>query len=226
MQILLIEDEEHVSSFISKGLKEQGHVVTQAYDGESGLKLATQNDYNIIILDVIMPKMTGLEVCEKLKTHFGINTPVLMLTALSTTDDIVCGLNTGADDYLSKPFKFKELLARVNVLLRSSTRNIVVGSDVLETKDLQMNVKSKEVTRNGKEIPLTAREFRLLEYLLLNKNIVVSRIAILESVWEVDFDLGTNVIDVYINYLRKKIEVGFSDKIITTVTGMGYVIKE
>ena len=226
MDILLIEDELRVSSFIKKGLEEQGNKVVQAFDGTTGLKIAQQNDFDVIILDVIMPGMNGIEVCHKLKTLHHNNTPILMLTALGTTDDIVTGLESGADDYLSKPFKFKELTARVKALGR---RGGLVNSNkmkLLQIKGLQMNLDSKEVQRDGKEIVLTAREFKLLEYLLVNKNRVVSRIDILENVWEVDFDLGTNVIDVYINYLRKKIEHGFSSKIIKTVIGMGYVIKD
>ncbi|MDH5475643.1 MAG: response regulator transcription factor [Cyclobacteriaceae bacterium] len=225
MKILLIEDEQSVSSFIKRGLEEQGNSVVQAFDGVIGLKLASQDDYDVIILDVVMPGMNGIEVCDKLKNHREISTPILMLTALGTTDDIVTGLETGADDYLPKPFKFKELLARINALVRRSSNSEKKGIDILKIQDLEMNLKSKEVYRGGVEIILTAREFKLLEYLMKNKNRVVSRTNILESVWEVDFDLGTNVIDVYINYLRKKVEHGFSSKIIKTVIGMGYVIK-
>ncbi len=226
MKILVIEDEQSVSSFIKRGLEEQGNVVVQAFDGTIGLKLAYQDDFDLIILDVVMPGLNGIEVCDKIKNQYKIVTPILMLTALGTTDDIVTGLETGADDYLSKPFKFRELLARIHALTRRGTVIDKNSSQLLEVQDLQMNLKSKEVHRNGIEILLTAREFRLLEYLLKNKNRVVSRTSILESVWEVDFDLGTNVIDVYINYLRKKIEHGFSSKIIKTVIGMGYIIKE
>jgi two-component system copper resistance phosphate regulon response regulator CusR len=226
MKILLIEDELSVSSFIKRGLEEQGNTVLQAFDGTTGLKLAFQDEFDAIILDLVMPGMNGLEVCNQLKNKSGIDTPILMLTALGTTDDIVIGLETGADDYLSKPFKFKELLARINALVRRGVGGDKKGDLVLKVKDLNMNLKSKEVYRGSTEIILTAREFGLLEYLLKNKNRVVSRTDILENVWEVNFDLGTNVIDVYVNYLRKKIEHGFSSKIIKTVVGMGYVIKE
>ena len=226
MKILVIEDEHSVSSFIKRGLEEQGNVVVQAFDGTIGLKMAYQDVFDVIVLDVVMPGMNGIEVCDKIKNQYKIITPILMLTALGTTDDIVTGLETGADDYLSKPFKFRELLARIHALARRGTFINKHGIQLLEVQDLQMNLKSKEVHRNGVEILLTAREFRLLEYLLKNKNRVMSRTNILESVWEVDFDLGTNVIDVYINYLRKKIERGFSSKIIKTVIGMGYIIKE
>ncbi|MBL4592503.1 MAG: response regulator transcription factor [Flavobacteriales bacterium] len=226
MKILLIEDELSVSSFIKRGLEEQGNNVVQAFDGITGLKLAFQDEFDVIILDVVMPGMNGIEVCDQLKNKRMTDTPILMLTALGTTDDIVTGLETGADDYLTKPFKFKELLARINALVRRGTVSDENEALVLKVQDLNMNLKSKEVYRGSTEIVLTAREFRLLEYLLKNKNRVVSRTDILENVWEVNFDLGTNVIDVYINYLRKKIEHGFSSKIIKTVIGMGYVIKE
>ena len=224
MKILLIEDELSVSSFIKRGLEEQGNNVVQAFDGTTGLKLAFQDDFDLIILDIVMPGINGIEVCDTLKNKREIDTPILMLTALGTTDDIVTGLETGADDYLTKPFKFKELIARINALIRRGTDKN--ENAILKIQDLEMNVKSKEVYRDGKEITLTTREFRLLEYLLRNKNRVVSRTDILENVWEVDFDLGTNVIDVYISYLRKKIEHGFTSKIIKTIIGMGYVIKE
>jgi DNA-binding response OmpR family regulator len=226
MKVLLIEDEVRVSSFIKKGLEEQGEEVVQAFDGQSGLKLALQHSFDVIILDVVMPIMNGIEVCDKLKNHHQINTPILMLTALGTTEDIVTGLDSGADDYLPKPFKFRELLARLNALTRRTTSGKVSKDDTLGVKDLEMNLVTKEVLRNNQKIKLTAREFKLLEYLLKNKNRVVSRTDILENVWEVDFDLGTNVIDVYINYVRKKTEKGFSSKLIETVIGMGYIIKE
>ncbi|MFT5724037.1 MAG: two-component system copper resistance phosphate regulon response regulator CusR [Bacteroidia bacterium] len=226
MKILLIEDEQSVSSFIKRGLEEQGNHAVQAFDGTSGLRLSNQDDFDLIILDIVMPGMNGIEVCDTLKNKREVDTPILMLTALGTTDDIVIGLETGADDYLAKPFKFKELLARINALARRGSVIGAGGASILKVQDLEMNVKSKEVYRNGKEITLTAREFRLLEYLLKNKNRVVSRTDILENVWEVDFDLGTNVIDVYINYLRNKIEHNFQSKIIKTVIGMGYMIKE
>lgn len=225
MNILVIEDELSVSAFIKKGFEEQGNQVMQAFDGESGLKLARQYDFDVIILDIVMPLMNGIEVCDKLKNQFKVLTPILMLTALSTIDDIVLGLETGADDYLAKPFKFKELLARVKALQRRSITN-PEQDEFLKVQNLIMNLKTKEVHRDKQLISLTSREFRLLEYLLNNKNRVLSRIDILENVWEVDFDLGTNVIDVYINYLRKKIEKPFNSKIIETVIGMGYVIKE
>ena len=226
MKVLLIEDEQRVSSFIKRGLEEQGFTVTQAFDGITGLKSASEDDFSIIILDVIMPGMNGIDVCFKLKNELYLETPIIMLTALGTTDDIVTGLETGADDYLAKPFKFKELLARINAQIRQKSIQNKSGSHLLIHKTLEVNTNSKEVKRDGVIIGLTAKEFNLLEYLLKNKNKVVSRIDILENVWEINFDMGTNVIDVYINYLRKKIEVKGESKIIKTVIGMGYVVKD
>jgi len=225
MKILVIEDEVRVSSFIKKGLEEQGEEVVQAFDGQTGLNLACQHAFDVIILDVVMPVMNGIEVCNQLKNNYRITTPILMLTALGTTEDIVLGLETGADDYLTKPFKFKELLARLGALNR---RNIVVVKpiEILEAQGVTLNLATKEVSKNNELIKLTAKEFKLLEYLLKNKNRVVTRTDILENVWEVDFDLGTNVIDVYINYLRKKAGKGLDTKLIETVIGMGYVIKD
>jgi len=226
MNILVIEDEQRVSAFIKKGLEEQGHDVMQAFDGKLGLKLACQYPFDVIVLDVVMPEINGIQVCKMLKTELQISTPIIMLTALGTTDDIVTGLETGADDYLVKPFKFKELHARINALHRRNQVQKVNENDTLEVQDLILDLNSKEVYRNDVLINLTTREFRLLEYLLRNKNRVVSRVDILENVWEVNFDLGTNVIDVYINYLRKKIEKPFDSKIIDTIIGMGYAIKD
>jgi len=169
MKILLAEDEDRVSSFIKKGLEEQGHQVTQAFDGTTGLKLANQDDFDVIILDVIMPGMNGIEVCDQLKNHQKNDTPILMLTALGTTDDIVTGLETGADDYLSKPFKFKELIARINALYRRGNTTTTNRNQLLKIQDLVMDLKTKHVHKNNVEIILTAREFKLLEYLLKNK---------------------------------------------------------
>lgn len=221
MKVLLIEDEERVASFIRKGLEEQNIQVVLAYDGVTGLTAALSDTYDVIILDLVMPGMNGLEVCRKLRSEQD-QTPLLMLTALATTDDIVNGFTLGADDYLTKPFKFRELLARVHALARRKT----VVNRQLTVADLTMDTKAMEVYRGGKKIELTAREFRLLEYLLLNKNQVVSRTYILENVWDVNHDLGTNVVDVYINYLRKKIDHDFPVPLIKTVVGIGYTIKD
>jgi two-component system copper resistance phosphate regulon response regulator CusR len=224
MKILVIEDESSVSSFIKRGLEEDGHHVTQAFDGTTGSSLGKQGDFDVIMIDVIMPGMNGIEVCKSIKESANKHIPILMLTALGTTDDIVLGLESGADDYLAKPFKFQELLARLKALNRRKI-NLKGSANVLKIADLEMNLDKKEVVRAGKLITLTAREFRLLEYLLQNQNRVVSRTNILENVWEVEFDMGTNVIDVYVNYLRKKIETESQSKLIHTVIGMGYVLK-
>lgn len=223
MKILAIEDEPSVSSFIKKGLEEQGHEVTQAFDGVVGISLASQHQFNLIILDIILPGINGLDVCRKIR-ETNSTVPILMLTALSSSDDIVRGLDSGADDYLSKPFKFRELVARVRALGRR--QQMGAFGPKLIAADLEMDLDRKTVTRQGQKIKLTAREFNLLEYFIRNKERVVSRVDILENVWEVNFDLGTNVIDVYVNYLRNKVDKPFSTKLIQTVVGMGYVLKE
>ena len=222
MKVLVIEDEVRVSSFIKKGLEENNILVTQAFDGATGFNMATRDEYDVIILDIVMPEMNGFEVCRQLRKEVGNALPILMLTASGTTDDIVEGLNVGADDYLIKPFKFRELLARVRALSRRKMNS----ARKLKVEELEMNTETKEVVRNGKQIELTAREFRLLEYLLRNKNKVLSRVDILENVWDVNHDLGTNVVEVYINYLRKKVDNGFDTHLIRTIVGMGYTIKD
>ncbi len=224
MNILLVEDEAAVSSFIKRGLEEEGHHLTQAFDGIVGFSLASQSEFDLIIMDVVMPGLNGFQLCEKIRKELSLSTPIIMLTALGSTDDVVQGLENGADDYLTKPFKFKELLARVNAVTRRISEP--VNAKVLSVADLTLNTETKEVHRDGSEIKLTAREFTFLEYLLKNKNRVVSRTDILENVWGVEYDMGTNVIEVYINYLRKKIEGNNASKLISTVIGMGYTIKE
>lgn len=224
MKILVIEDEQSVSSFIRKGLEEQGYEVTQAFDGTTGLRAVIQQKFDLVILDIILPGMNGLEVCKNLRERGETAVPILMLTALGATEDVVSGLDAGADDYLGKPFKFKELLARVRALTRR--KNLSSATKQLQVADLEMDLDSKMVSRGDKPIKLTAKEFNLLEYLIRNKGRVVSRVDILENVWEVNFDMGTNVIDVYVNYLRNKVDKNFSPKLIHTVVGMGYVLKE
>ena len=223
MKILLIEDEPKVASFIKKGLEEQSYEVDQAYDGSLGIRLALQKEYDLIILDIILPHMNGLDVCREIRRH-NSTVSILMLTALGTTDDKITGLDAGADDYLTKPFEFKELLARIRAVSRRSNDNNV--GEKLSIADLELDVTRKTVTRAGKPISLTAREFTLLHYLLRNKGRVVSRVDITEQVWETSFDTGSNVIDVYINFLRKKIDKGHSSRLIHTLVGMGYVLKE
>lgn len=224
MKILVIEDEQSVSSFIRKGLEEQGYEVTQAFDGSTGLRAAAQDRFDLLILDLILPGINGIEVCKKLREGGETAVPILMLTALGATEDIVAGLDAGADDYLAKPFKFKELLARVRALTRR--KSLSTATKQLQVADLEVDLDRKAVSRGDKPIKLTAKEFNLLEYLIRNKGRVVSRVDILENVWEVNFDMGTNVIDVYVSYLRNKIDKNFSPKLIHTVVGMGYVLKE
>lgn len=223
MKILLIEDEPKVASFIKKGLEEQAYEVDQAYDGTFGVKLALQHDYDLVILDIILPNISGLDVCRQIRKH-NKSVSVLMLTALGSTDDKITGLDAGADDYLTKPFEFKELLARIRALSRRGSEAPV--GEVLRIADLELDLTKKTVERAGKPISLTAREFSLFYYLLRNRGRVVSRVDITEQVWETSFDTGSNVIDVYVNFLRKKIDKGHSIKLIHTLVGMGYVLKE
>lgn len=222
MRILLIEDEIKVANFVKKGLQEQSYSVDVASDGLKGQYLAGLNEYDLIILDVLMPKQDGWTTCKNIRED-GIKTPILMLTALERTDDKVKGLNLGADDYLSKPFDFKEFLARVRALLR---RNSDAKGSVLTIEDLILDTVAHTVKRNDKVIDLTAKEFALLEYLLRNKRKVVTRTQISEKVWGIDFDRGSNVVDAYIKFLRKKIDKGFSKPLIHTIIGMGYILKE
>ncbi|WP_291906586.1 response regulator transcription factor [Chitinophaga sp. CB10] len=224
MKILVIEDEIKVGAFIKRGLEEHQHQVQVATEGPEGQQLALQEDFELILLDVMLPGISGIQICQHLRGS-GVQTPILMLTALNDTTDIVDGLNAGADDYLSKPFHFSELLARVNALGR---RHHQFRNDpaVLALADLSLDTSTKTAHREGREIVLTAKEYALLELFLKNPGKVLSRALIAESVWGLEFDTGTNTIDVYINYLRNKIEKGFSgDKLIHTVVGMGYVMK-
>lgn len=223
MKILLIEDEPKVAAFIKRGLEEQAYEVDQAYDGTFGVKLALQNEYDVILLDVILPQMNGIEACRAIRKH-NTSVAILMLTALGSTDDKITGLDAGADDYLAKPFEFKELLARIRALTRRASD--ITSSEKLAVADLELDVAKKTVVRAGKPINLTAREFALLYYLLRNQGKVVSRVDITEQVWETSFDTGSNVIDVYINFLRKKIDKDHSNKLIHTLVGMGYVLKD
>lgn len=226
MTILIVEDEPKVASFIKRGLELHGFETEIAYDGSIALRKASGNDnkYDAIILDVNLPQINGFEVCKQLRT-LGIKTPILMLTALGTISDKVHGFEIGADDYLVKPFEFEELLARIKSIIKRSKAE-PMQETILIIADLQMDVSSKAVSRNGKIIDLTAKEFFLLEYLLRNKGRVLSRIDIAEKIWDITFDTGTNVIDLYIFYLRKKIDKDHVKKLIHTQVGMGYVLKE
>lgn len=221
MKILVVEDEKSVSNFIKKGLEEQAYVVDVAFDGQIAEQLAAQNQYDAILLDVVLPGMNGLELCKKIRRQKDV--PILMLTALGSTNDIVTGLDAGADDYLAKPFKFQELLARIRALVRRKQN--VPGDTVFKYGDLEINNKTKEVKRNGTIIKLTVREFYLLQYFVRNRGILVSRADIAENVWETSFDTGSNVVDVYVNYLRNKLDKNYQTKFIHTVYGMGYIFK-
>ncbi|HWW38649.1 response regulator transcription factor [Pedobacter sp.] len=223
MNILLIEDEPKVAAFIKKGLEEQLNNVSVAYDGSVGCKMALENDYDLIILDVVLPHINGMEVC-KLVRQLKKEVPILMLSALDTVNDKVQGLENGADDYLTKPFHFEELLARIKALNRR--KDLVLPGTIYQVNDLEMDCYKKTVSRKGKIILLSAKEFTLLEVLMANKNRVLSRIYIAEAVWGISFNRGTNLIDVYINYLRSKVDKGYEKQLIHTVIGMGYIIKD
>ncbi|MBA3899123.1 MAG: response regulator [Bacteroidetes bacterium] len=224
MKILIIEDEPKVASFIKRGLEEHALEANIAYDGLIGKKMAVNGDYDMIILDVNLPLMNGFEVCKAIR-ETNSKIPILMLTALGATDDKVTGFDSGADDYLVKPFEFMELLARIKALTKRSANSENAGS-TLKVADLEMNMETKMVKRAGKKIDLTAKEFSLLEFLLRNKGKSVTRAAIAERVWDITFDTGTNVIDVYVNFLRKKVDKDFPQKLIHTQIGMGYILKD
>ncbi|RNA61092.1 DNA-binding response regulator [Chryseobacterium nematophagum] len=233
-KIILIEDETSVVSFIKKGLQESGYEVSVAFDGLTGVQLIQANDFDLVILDIMLPEMNGLDVCKEIrKTNKHV--PILFLTALGTSENIVLGLENGGDDYLVKPFKFIELVARIKSLLRRSNAGNIIAevtesySDnehVFQFSDLVVNDYTKKVTRAGEEISLTSTEYKLLLYFLNNPEKVISRAEILDAVWGVNYELGTNVVDVYVNYLRKKLDNVEDNKLIHTVIGMGYVLKK
>ncbi len=231
-KIVLIEDESSVVSFIKKGLQELNYEISVALDGYTGIKLVEDNDFDMIILDIMLPDINGLEVCKEIRKK-NKTIPILFLTALDSSENIVLGLESGGDDYLVKPFKFIELVARIKSLLRRSgqingtdSNDIENNENVYQFEDLNVNDYTKKVTRNGTEISLTSTEYKLLLYFLNNPEKVISRSEILEAVWGVNYELGTNVVDVYVNYLRKKLDSQDDSKIIHTVIGMGYVMKK
>jgi DNA-binding response OmpR family regulator len=224
MKILLVEDEAKTLQLIKQGLEQHNIEVDIAYDGLMGLTLAQRNPYDLLITDIILPEINGLNLCRKLRES-GFETPILLLTALSTTTDIITGLDAGADDYLGKPFEFNELMARIRALTRRN-KAIVAPSNLLRVADLELNQDTKQVKRAGKEILLTAKEFNLLELLMRHPGRVISKVELAEKIWEITFDTGTNVIEVYVNFLRKKVDKDFDKKLIHTQIGMGYVIKE
>jgi len=224
MNILIIEDNQRVAELIQRGLQENGFATTLAYDGISGKKLALQNHYDLVITDIILPKLDGIDLCKHIRESKP-DTPIIMLTALGTTDDKVEGFNAGADDYLVKPFEMRELIVRIRALLKRNNKMVNSTGFILRFDDLEMNLHTKIVKRADIEISLTPKEFNLLEYMLQNPNRVLSRTEIAEKVWDTHFDTGTNFIDVYVNYLRKKIDKNFDKKLIHTKPGMGFILK-
>ncbi|MBT3513733.1 MAG: heavy metal response regulator transcription factor [Nitrospina sp.] len=222
MRILVVEDEKKVAGFIKKGLEEETYAVDITHDGENGLHLGLEGQYDLIILDIMLPKMDGLEVLSQLRSQ-GSDVPILLLTAKDAVDDRVEGLNKGADDYLTKPFAFSELLARVRVLLRRGKAEVKTTLQIL---DLTLDLVSHKVNRGGDEIELTGKEYGLLEYFMRNQEKVLTRTMIAEHVWDYNFDTFTNVIDVYINHLRNKIDKGRQVKLLHTLRGVGYIMKK
>ena len=222
MRILVVEDEKKVASFIQRGLEGEGFTVDVANDGESGVELGAANNYDLILMDVMLPKMDGLEAIKALRSK-EVSTPVLCLTAKDTVEDIVAGLDSGSDDYLTKPFAFAELLARVRALVRRGSQER--GAEITYA-DLRLDPVAHKVWRGDKEIDLTAKEYALLEFFMRNPETTLTRTMIAEHVWDYTFDSFTNIIDVYVNYLRKKVDRDYSKKLIHTVRGIGYVLKE
>jgi len=223
IRILLVEDEKKIADSLKKGLSEQNYYVQVAYDGIEGKKLFESDNFQLVILDINLPLLNGISLCKKIRNR-NPSVPIIMLTALSATGDKIEGFDAGADDYIVKPFDFKELLVRIRALLKRLYNHIPIGS-IIRVGDLIINVDSKEVSRGGTGISLTAKEFQLLEYLVRNRNKVVSRADIALNVWDIDFDTKTNVIDVYVNFLRKKLDHDYERKIIHTQVGVGYVLK-
>jgi len=222
-KLLIVEDELKVASFIKKGLQTQNFEVIVAETGRDAKRFFDDGLYDLIILDIGLPDMSGLEVCEYIRKK-NTKIPILMLTALGTVADKLSGFEVGTDDYMVKPFDFMELLVRVKALLKRTSEK-EQPSESLQEADLELDLKEKVARRDGRVVELTAKEFSLLEYLMINKGRVVSKVDIAEKVWDINFDTGTNFIEVYVNYLRNKIDKGFSTKLIHTIVGMGYMLK-
>jgi len=222
MRILIVEDDKKVGAFLEKGLKEEQYAVDICRDGEEAMELAVLNPYDAIVLDIMLPKKDGFAVCRDLRQR-GLLTPILMLTAKDTVEDKVAGLTEGADDYLTKPFSFEELLARIRALLRRSQD---YKTKVLKVGDLELDPARRQATRSGKKIPLTGKEYALLEYMMRNKGRILTESMIIEHVWDMNYEGTSNIVNVYINYLRKKIDEGAPVKLIQTVRGYGYTIDE
>lgn len=224
MRVLVVEDEPKLAEFVKKGLEENACNVDIAYDGQIGKNMALSNPYDVLVLDVNLPKINGFDLAQQLRQE-QLGTPILMLTAMGSINDKLIGFGAGADDYLVKPFEFRELLVRLRALQRRSS-DMLPQQNILKVADLELDLNEKVARRSQQTIDLTAREFALLEYLMRNRGRVVSRVDIAEKVWDIHFDTGTNTIDVYINFLRKKIDKDFETKLIHTVVGMGYILKE
>ncbi len=224
-RILIIEDEMKIADTLRMGLSEYGYYAEVAYDGIIGKRLLLTKTYDLIILDINLPGVNGYDLCKMIRVH-NAALPIIMLTSMNTLNDKIEGYNAGADDYLVKPFEFRELIMKIRALLKRTLSEHLPIGNMLRANGLEMNLDSKEVIRDGQKINLTAKEFQLLEYFLRNKNRVLSRADIAVNVWEIDFQSNTNVIDVYVNYLRNKIDKKFSEKLIQTHVGMGYILKE
>lgn len=222
MHVLLIEDEVKTAQFLKQGLEEQGFRVDLAYDGNQGQVMALEYRHDVVVTDIVMPGLDGKSLCKQIRDA-GRHVPILMLTALGTTEDVVSGLESGADDYLTKPFAFEELVARIHSLARRRRSRF---HDPLRVADLVLDLDRRKVTRGGREIGLTPKELELLTYFLHNRNKVLSRAQLAREVWQIDFDTGTNMVDVYVNYLRKKMDVEFSPRLIITHFGVGYELRD
>ena len=223
MKLLVVEDEPNLLSIIRKGLSENNNEVSVAMDGKTALEMIQNHSFDVVILDIMLPDINGIEICRRLRAAKNF-VPILLLTALGTTENVVTGLNAGADDYMAKPFKFSELQARISALARRSTQDNR-PNDVITIDDLELDGRSKSVKRNGENIVLTAKEFKLLYFLAKNAGTILSREQLLDNVWDINFDMNTNVVDVYINYVRKKIDKPFQNKLIHTMKGLGYVMR-
>ena len=220
-KILLVEDEINIASFIERGLREFGHSVSVCHDGDAGWKLLQDEAFDLLILDIIMPKISGLELCRLYRQMYGYQTPIIILTALGTTEDIVKGLDAGADDYLVKPFSFQELEARIKALVR---RGKDISVNQLTCDDLILDCNTRKAKRGELDIELTVKEYRLLEYFMTHQGMALSRTTLLKDVWDKNFDTNTNIVDVYVNYVRMKIDRDFNKKLIHTVVGLGYIM--
>jgi two-component system copper resistance phosphate regulon response regulator CusR len=225
MAILLVEDEPNIASVIKRGLASEGYDISVAADGLTALQMTSDHSFDLIILDVMLPSMNGIQLCQRIRER-DAHMPILMLTALDSTENIVTGLNSGADDYMVKPFKLEELAARIRTLLRRAGNSPAPVKNTYRIDDIVLNTDAKVASLNNVPLNLTATEYRLLEYFIKNQRKVLSRIQLLENVWDINFNLGTNVVDVYINYLRKKLDKTNPTKYIHTVFGMGYMMKE